>query len=225
MTDEALPPGPPTQAVPHSWTQAWLIAVTQPNVQSYTALAEDPSATLGKAFAWIFVSGLIASAVSSLLRLAFISSTLSGLEQTSDSTLGIGVVALLTFACLVPFSAAFAGVVLMVSAGIQQFVAGALGGEGSFTRLYYVMAAYTAPISVAAALLAIIPFLGACVGALLGFYTIALNALAIKAVNRFGWGNAILSMIVPLIFVVLIGVIIFFAFLYPAISTLISQPA
>ena len=87
------------------------------------------------------------------------------------------------------------------------------------------MAAYTAPISLAAALLALIPFLGACVSAILGFYSLGLNALAIKSVNRFGWGSAILSMIVPLIFVVLIMVIVFFGLLYPALSTLFAQPS
>jgi hypothetical protein len=87
------------------------------------------------------------------------------------------------------------------------------------------MAAYTAPISLAAAVLALIPFLGACVGAILGFYSLGLNALAIKSVNRFGWGNAILSMIVPLIFLGLIMVIIFFWLIYPALSTLLTQPS
>ena len=225
MTSETAPPEMPPAVAPHSWSQAWLVAVTQPNIESYTALADDPSASVKKAFAWVFVSGLIASGVASLLRLAFISTALTGLEQSSDATIGIGVVALITLACVIPISAAMAGVGLLIYAGIEQFVAGALGGEGSFTRLCYVMAAYTAPISLAAALLALIPFLGACVGAILGFYSLGLNALAIKSVNRFGWGNAILSMIVPLIFLVLIMVIVFFWLVSPALSTLLTQPS
>ncbi len=201
------------------------MALTQPNVRSYTALADDPSASVGKAFAWVFVSGLVASAIASLLRLAFISSTLTGLEQSSDTRIGLGIVALVTLVCVVPFSAALAGVGLMIYAAIQQFVAGALGGEGSFARLYYVMAAYSAPISVAAALLALIPLLGACVSGLLGFYSLGLNALALKSVNRFGWGSAVLSMIIPLIFVVMIFVIVFFWLVYPALPTLMAQPS
>jgi hypothetical protein len=225
MTEDAGLPSMQPEVAPHSWTQAWLISLTQPNEMSYTALAEDPSASIRKGFAWVFVSGLIASGVASVLRLAFISTALSGLEQSSDMTTEIGIVALITLACLIPFSAALAGVGLMIYAGIEQFVAGALGGEGSFARLYYVMAAYTAPISLAAALLALIPFLGACVSGLLGFYSLGLNALAIKSVNRFGWGSAVLSMIVPLIFVVLIFVIVFFALVYPALPTLMTQPS
>lgn len=225
MTTDPAPIDMQAQAVPLSWTQAWLIALTQPNERSYTTLAEDPSASVRKAFAWLFVSGLIASAIASLLRLALISSALSGLEQSSDTTLGLGVVVLMALLCVVPISAAISGVGLMIFSGIQQFVASALGGQGNFTRLYYVMAAYTAPISVAGSLLALIPWLGACLSALIGIYTLGLNALAIKSVNRFGWGSAIVSMVVPLIFMVLVMVIIFFGLLYPVMSELLTQPA
>ncbi len=224
MTADSSPPEAAPAATSHSWTQAWLIGLTQPNLRSYTALADDPSASAGKAFAWVFVSGLVASGIASLLQLALISSMLSGLKQSSDTSLSLGLVALVTLVCVIPLSAALASVGLMIYAGIEQLVAGALGGEGSFARLYYVMAAYTAPISLGAALLAIIPFLGACVGALLGFYALGLNVLALKSVNRFGWGSAVLSMIIPLIFIVLIFVIVFFGLVYPALPTLIPQP-
>jgi hypothetical protein len=225
MTEELAPPSMQPEVAPHSWTQAWLITLTQPNELSYTALADDPSASLRKGFAWVFVSGLVSTAVASLLRMAFISSMLSSMESSSNSTFGIGIVLLVTLVCVVPFSAALGGLFLMIYAGIQQFVANALGGEGSVTRLYYVMSAYTAPVSMAAALLSLIPLLGSCLSAVLGLYTLALNALALKTVNRFGWGSAVLSMIVPLIFVVLIFVIVFFGLVYPALPTLMTQPS
>jgi hypothetical protein len=220
-------PTPPDMqpAAPHSWTQAWIVALTQPNEQSYSALADDPSASVGKAFAWVFVSGLVSFGVASLLRLAFISTTLSTMEQARDASLGLGVITIAALVCLAPLSAAMTGIFLMASAGIQQFVAGALGGEGSFSRLYYVVAAYTAPISLIGTVLSVIPFLGACLSAILGFYALALNALAIKAVNRFGWGSAVLSMLVPVVFLVLIFIIVFFGLLYPSLTDLLAQPS
>jgi hypothetical protein len=137
--------------------------------------------------------------------------------------LGFGVILVLALLCGVPISAGLTGLLLLVYTAIQQLLAGALGGQGSVSKLFYVEAAYSAPISVAAALLAWIPILGACLGGVVGLYTLYLNALAIKAANRFGWGSAVVSMIVPLVFVVLLFVIIFFWLLYPALSHVLNQ--
>lgn len=207
------------------WSQAWITAATQPNLASYEALADDPSASVRKAFAWVFVSGLMAYGLALVLQLALFPGNLGSLDQSSNLDLSMTAMATILLLCLVPFAAVMAPLALMLLAAIQQFVAGALGGQGSFSRLYYVMGAYTAPMTLVTTVLAVIPLLGACLGALLGIYNLFLNALALKAVNRFGWGSAILAMIVPVILAILIAIILVFGLVYPLLAQALTPPS
>jgi hypothetical protein len=50
-----------------------------------------------------------------------------------------------------------------------------------------------------------IPFVGACLGPLLGIYGFVLNVMAVKAVHRFDWGRAILTSLSILIIVALLA--------------------
>jgi Yip1 domain len=201
-----------------SWSQAWIMAATQPNLGSYLSLAEDPSASVRKAFAWIFVSSLMGYGLATLIQLALFPTRLGGLEQSSQLDFGSVSIALMLLLCFVPLAAVLAPLSLMLVAALQQFVAGALGGQGSFSRLYYVMGAYTAPITLVTTVLSAIPILGLCLGSALGFYNLFLNALALKAVNRFGWGSALISMLVPVILVVLLIIILIFGLIYPVMT-------
>ena len=207
------------------WSRAWITAATQPNLASYEALADDPSASVRKAFAWVFVSGLMAYSLAIVVQLALFPARLGGLEQSAQIDLGTMSIAVILLLCFVPLAAVMAPLGLMLSAAIQQFVAGALGGQGSFSRLYYVMGAYTAPITLITTLLSAIPVLGACVAGAVGLYALFLNALALKAVNRFGWGSAVLSMLVPVILSVLLIVILFFGLIYPVLTQPLLSPS
>jgi hypothetical protein len=51
-------------------------------------------------------------------------------------------------------------------------------------------------------LLSAIPFAGACfgiVGFLLALYVLVLEIMAVKGVNQFGWGQAVASMLLPVL--------------------------
>lgn len=189
------------------WSSAWLIGVTQPNVASYESLADDPSASVAKGYLWVFISALLAYGIGGLLQLTLLPGLLASLGDQANIP-NMPSLPLFLLLCLVPFSALVAPLGLMLAAAMQQFVAGAFGGQGSFSRLFYVMSAYTAPITLGTTLIGLIPFIGACLALPIALYTLGLNALAVKAVNRFGWGSAVASMLIPVIVLVLVIVVL-----------------
>jgi hypothetical protein len=76
---------------------------------------------------------------------------------------------------------------------------------GTFDKLAYASAAISVPFSLLTGVLtlfAAIPFVGLCTGIislLLSFYVLFLQITAVKAVNRFGWGAAIGTVLLPVL--------------------------
>ena len=142
----------------------------------------------------------------------------SGLGSLAGGSVGL-------LLCTVPFAAVMSVIGLVISAGITQFFAGALGGTGSYSKLVYAFAAYSAPLSVITGVIGAIPLVN-CLAIPLGFYGLALNVIANKAVNQFSWGRAIVSSVIfiaaILIFVAVL-VIIGLALLGPVIGEIFSD--
>lgn len=161
-----------------SWLQTWIMAITQPTEATYAEIANDPGASQRRAYSWI----MLASAIGFVIYLLI--DTLRIGEFTPD------------FPFLVLFyflaSVFLAMVVIMISAGLSQWIASAWGGAGSYAKLLYPVAAYSAPIVLISAMLLRIPYVTWLVLPLV-LYEIYLNVTAIKAVNQFGWGKAIAS--------------------------------
>jgi len=76
-------------------------------------------------------------------------------------------------------------------------------GTGTFSQLAYTMAAISVPFTLVSSLLtpfSAIAVVGICTGLIslaLGIYAIVLELMAIKAVNKFGWGQAAGSLFLP----------------------------
>lgn len=230
MIEPELPvegPGVPVASL--GWAQAWKTALTEPNEAAYQRLVEDPRASLGRAVVWTFVATCITSLL--LLGIQFL---FGGMFGTADelsllvpqedwpalSAVGLG-----AMACLVPFAGVFSAMGLVLYAAILQFIAGAFGGQGTVSRLAYALAAYSAPLAILTAFLALVPLVGSCVSLPLGIYGVVLNILAVKAVNRFGWGPALMTFVAWVVIVILISVVLGLLF-YRAIpwETLLNLP-
>jgi hypothetical protein len=89
------------------------------------------------------------------------------------------------------------------------------------------MAAILTPFSLISGvltLLSAIPYVGACFGIVslvAGLYVLVLEIMAVKGVNQFGWGQAIVSLLLPafvLVCCLAVGVIGLMRALGPAIS-------
>jgi uncharacterized membrane protein len=86
---------------------------------------------------------------------------------------------------------------------IIQWIAKLFGGTGTYDKLLYAFAAISVPFTIVSSLfvlLSAIPFVGICTGIIsigLSIYVLVLQVMAVKAVNRFGWGQAAGSVFIP----------------------------
>ena len=192
------------------WFSTWKDAVTKPNEQTYAMLAEHPDAMSNKrAFTWIFLAGtvsaLITGVLQAVLQLAGLtpqvpgfSELVGGVPQGSAASLGIAI-------CASPIAGAFVVLFFAIFVGIIQWVAKMFGGTGNFSQLAYTMAAISVPFFLVSSVIS--PFspingVGFCVGGislLLWLYTVILQVMAVKAVNKFGFWQALGSYLVPLL--------------------------
>ncbi len=196
-----------------SWSEAWIGAITRPSVETYERIANDPTASSGRAFTWVAVAGVIGYIIQ-----------IGGLLLLGGGMVQMGSV-FITLLCGALIAVVGAVIGLIIVAGITQAIAGALGGTGSFEKLAYAIAAYSAPMSIITAVIYLIPCVNLAL-LLLAIYGIVLNVIAVKAVNQFGWGEAIASSVIILVGICILAavvVIVILALLGPAIGNIFSN--
>lgn len=186
--------------------QVWIKAFTQPNRTAYEEIAEDPGASLGKGILWIAIAGFLGGLISGILGLIFNGGMLSMLGQYAGDygyafqRTGGGILSVIgsTFGGMV------GGVIgALIVTGIVQLVARALGGTGSFDKLFYTFAAIQAPLVLITSLLGGIPLLG-CITPLFSIYGLVLMVIANQAVHQYDTGKAVLSTLTPIIIIFLL---------------------
>ena len=195
-----------------SWADIWMDALTKPNEQTYAIMASHPDAmTNGRAFTWVFLAGTIAAIITgvlqTILQLAGLTPQVPGLAELIGSAPRSAWASLGIALCTSPISGGIAVLFFAIYTGIIQWVAKMFGGTGTFSQLAYTMASISVPVSLVTSVLS--PFgtlgvVGYCVSGislLVGFYAIFLQLTAVKAVNKFGWGQAAGSYFLPLILI------------------------
>jgi hypothetical protein len=189
----------------------WIKALASPNEETYQQIADDPGASFGKSVLWIFLAGLASAFIYGVIyyiRLNFLSPGLGGFGDYGEFFPGgllspPSIVSMITCA---PFVAIASVVSALVSTGLIFVASRALGGIGSYEKLFCTLTAFQVPLSVATTLVGSIPWVG-CLGFLLGIYGLVLGVIANKVVMQYDWGKAVIaSVVVP----VVIGTIIFF---------------
>lgn len=224
-----VPAGSPGVA---GWFSTWMTAVTKPNEQTYSTMAEHPdAASNSRAFTWIFLAGtasaLISNVLSAILRLAGFAPSpgmadLFGGNAQRGAAFEFGVVI-----CSAPIAGAISVLFFAIGTGIVQWVATLFKGTGRFSQLAYTLAAITVPYTVVASVLApfsAIPWVGVCTGLIslgLAIYVIVLEVMAVKGVNKFGWGEAAGSVLLP--FFVFLCCAIVAAFVLAGMGVAISE--
>jgi len=178
---------------PEPFYTTWIKAVTKPNEQTYAEIGASPDATPGKAYLWVFLASLV-----SYFFIMGISMIFSAAQYGTDLT-----TALIGIVCAVPIVAAIITGFFALDIAIIQWVAKMFKGTGSYNQLVYAVAAWNAPISLVSGLvggLSSIPYVGMCLSILsigLSIYAIVLMVMSVKGVNKFGWGEAIGSVLIP----------------------------
>jgi Yip1-like protein len=194
---------PVTPAGSTPFFQTWVNALTKPSEQTYAAMATSPEASASKAYLWVFLTALISFFIGAVINAILISMNQQGGSQSNSSLIGL--------VCAVPIGAGLSVVGFMIGTGLVQWLAGLFKGAGTFNQLAYVFGAISAPVTLISSVLSVfnaIPFLGLClwpVSILLFLYVVVLQVMAVKGVNRFGWGEAAGSVLIP--FVVLVCIL------------------
>ena len=192
-------PPAPSPAGPKPFLQVWIDAVTKPVESTYSELAASPDASAGKAYLWIFLTALISYLVIFVIELLFAAIGLGG-RGLGGRGLGGATIGII---CLVPIFAGLAVLGFMIVTAIIQWVAKLFKGMGSYNQLAYVFGAFQAPMLLVSSVLSIfyaIPFLGLClwpISILIFVFIIYMQIAGTKAVNKFGWGEAAGSVLLP----------------------------
>jgi hypothetical protein len=208
---------------PAGWFQVWVTAVTKPNEQTFVDLTEDPNATSKTAFIWVFIAGTASAIFQSILQAIYAATgsgpqiPIPGLEEYTQSVGTGSVGSALIGICLSPIAGIVAVLVFALFVAIIQWIAKLFGGLGTFEKLAYAFAAIAVPATLVSSLFVLfgaIPFVGFCFSILsigISIYVIVLQVMAVKGVNRFGWGAAIGSVFIPWLVIVIFCCFIIFA--------------
>jgi len=227
MSEQMNAPMLPPPAGVSAWFSTWREAITKPSDQTFARIASSPQAKSTTALLWVFLGSLLNIFLASLVQGAVVRQMLQNSDLGVDQFGGGPGSTLIVAICGAPVGAVISTVVFAVFVGIVQLVAKMFGGRGTFDQLAYAIAAIVTPFYLVSGLLALlgaIPYVGLCfglIGLLAGLYVLALEVMAVKGVNQFGWGEAAGSVFLPvLLFVCCIAVGIFgiAQLLGPAIS-------
>lgn len=194
---------PPPSGV-SEWVSVWRDAITRPSEQTFARIAQSPNAKSTTAFLWVFLGSLVGSLLALPAQGVMMSQMMRGmgLEEQGFPAAGGGI---MTVLCGAPIGAVISVVLFAIGVGIVQLLARMFGGRGTFDQLAYALGAVVAPFYLVSGLLSLlsaVPFAGFCFG-LLGFvvaiYVLVLEVMAVKGVNQFGWGQAIGSLLLPVL--------------------------
>ncbi|MFN8413715.1 MAG: Yip1 family protein [Anaerolineales bacterium] len=195
---------------PAGWLAVWIKVITKPGEQTFIDITETPEATSKTAFIWMFIVGTLSGMVQALLVgiRSLIGAApqfpIPGLEQFSQqSSNGGGIGSVLISFCASPIAGLLVVLFFALGVAIIQWIAKLFGGTGTFEKSAYAFAAISVPVSLVSLVLtlfSVIPFVGLCTGLIsigLSLYALFLQITAIKAINRFGWGQAAGSVLIP----------------------------
>ena len=208
MNEQSNAPMPSDAPGFAGWFSTWMTAVTKPNEQTFAEMAEHPDAqSNNRAFIWVFLAGTIAALISGVLQAIL---GLAGFEAVlgladlfgGSAQRGVGVTLGIAI-CSSPVAGALGTLGFAIGVGVIQWIAKMFKGIGTYSQLAYAMAAVTVPFTLVSSILtpfSVIPYVVYCtsgVSILLGLYAFMLQLMAVKGVNKFGWGQALGSVLLP----------------------------
>lgn len=199
---------------PAGWLPVWIKAVTKPSEQTFAEMTDHPDAVSKTAFIWIFIAGTVATIVVGILQTLLMAMGFS--NQLGSAGVSIGTF-IITMLCASPVAGALSVLFFAIGVAVIQWIAKLFGGAGTFDKMAYAMAAISVPFTLISMLLSplsAIPYLGICTGLIsagLGIYALVLEIMAVKGVNKFGWGAAAGSALLPGLVVLILCACVVFA--------------
>jgi hypothetical protein len=183
---------------PLIWYDVWWKALTKPKADTYAMLLQDPLASPGRAYWWIFLAAIITYLVS--LANPDLIDLLNSFEKSGEN---VGTWMAVGMVIFIPVGAGLNILLVMLSAAFYNVLAKVFGGTGNFARTVYLMGAYNAPFSIVIGILSIIPIVN-CLTLPLAFYAFRLHVAAIEAAHRLNGGRATLVVLLPTLVIILL---------------------
>jgi hypothetical protein len=192
----------------YSTLDVWATVLTVQDVKVYEDILNDPEASLGRAFTWMAIAGLVNAL---LLPLVLILnpgiSELASMPEFQDPTASASITSflfifVLVMLILVPI---FSVINLAIVGGLQSFLSTFFGGTGNYTRTVYALAAFLSPMTILSSLIILVPIVGQCLSFPLAIYNIVLNVRALKAAHFISTGAALGAMFSPIILFSIFG--------------------
>jgi len=204
MSEEMNAPVLPPPSGVSEWVSVWRDALTKPYEQTFSRIAQSPHAKSTTALLWVFLGALVNFFLTALVQGRLMRQIMQNSEFGVQGfpAAGGGLIAAI---CGAPIFAVIQVVLFAIVIGVVQAIAKMFGGHGTFDQLTYAVAAIVTPfylISGVLTLLSAIPFAWLCFGPiafLAGLYVLVLEVMAVKGVNQFGWGQAIASLLLPIL--------------------------
>lgn len=200
-----------------SLLDTWIAALTIPKVETFSAIAAQPSASAGRAFLWVFLAAVVSALIGAITQAFGAGQSLAGLQELLPpeiaSEIPVGAAPSMGFGtaiCSGGVGAVFAVAGFAVSVALIHWVAGMFGGAGSYEKLAYAFSAFMVPYYVITAVLSlfsIIPFVGILTGLInLGLfgYLVFLEVLAVQGVYRLEAGKAVGAVLLPGLVILLV---------------------
>jgi hypothetical protein len=195
--------------------ETWRRVLTQPGEPVFEQEKANPNGTLQTALIWMVIAGVVAAIFGWIAGLIGASSAAAmissmGLPPEAQAQLG-------PMLSMVTGGAGFAAIIavpvgFLIGTFIIHLIAKMLGGQGDYGKFAYLASTYQAPLTMASAILSIIPFLGGCLGFILIIYTYVESYFAVKTNYGLTSGKAIAAILIPLaillILFICIGVVV-----------------
>ena len=217
-----------------SWFRVSMKAVFKPSQQSYTEILSNPAISTVSVYFWLFIIGTATSILSSLSQLLYQVTgwSMFGFELVKPITLNstIAITSLVVSLVMSPIAGITTVIFFTVAVALYHWTARIFKGNGAFATILYGLATLTIPTSIFSVFsmpLYAIPYVNVFVlifSFIFSGYVIYLQVMMIKVANKFGWGQAIGTFLVP-VFISLflsISILAFFWFFGDAIIQILG---
>jgi hypothetical protein len=190
----------------YSWADIWTAAVTRPRVETFSLLLQDSRPVPGRAFRWLLLTNTLVAlvtfnAIFNNPQVIANLTTLLAENGTVVSNAEISQALLITSVCVAPFSGLLSVGVYALMAGIIQMVADQMGvperTRGKWGRLFFLLGAIVAPLSLVSAFAIIVPALSLFINLFILIYQMFLLTLAARALYDMPPRTAAVAVILP----------------------------
>jgi hypothetical protein len=215
---------------PRKWYEIWWDVWIHPGITPFQTMLNEPNHEMRRGFIWVAVTSFIITLISYLFSALIMRNLMAdafrgtAIQNFSSYTLSL--------ICGVILSPIFAIIGICISAGIYHWVAKLFRGKGNWNDLVYCLSAVTAPGSLVGGVIGIfsllffnnpvIIFLPVFATFLFAIYVIVLNVNAIRATEDIGTWEAIGTLFIPTIIIVVIVSCCSIVVLVPVISYLVT---